>query len=320
MVDQQQEDALPDVGVLVGRFQVPELHEGHRDVLDHVARSHDKFIVFLGNNATQIATASNPLDFVARKQMIEAEYPEAIVLYIEDMWSDELWSRKLDEQIKNICGPRQTVMLYGSRDSFISHYTGKHPTKELEAEKKISGTEVRKAVRRRRPKNSVEWREGAVWAATQRYDTTYPTVDIAVFDQTGTRIILGRKPFETMWRLAGGFAEPWSETYEVDARREAGEELNIEITDPEYVGSFKVNDWRYVGERDQIKTIVFAAKRLFGELRAGDDIEEAEEFDCDLVLENLDTMIMPNHRPFVKAAIEYWRKRAETAQIRTDIP
>jgi phosphopantetheine adenylyltransferase len=35
------------VGALVGRFHVDELHIGHRDLLDHVINNH-KVILFLG--------------------------------------------------------------------------------------------------------------------------------------------------------------------------------------------------------------------------------------------------------------------------------
>lgn len=313
------EEPVPDVGVLVGRFQVPDLHEGHRDILDYVGMRHDKAVVFLGNNATKISTIQNPLDFQARKQMIVAEYPEFEVLYIEDMWSDKLWSAQLDRQIANVVGPRQSVMLYGSRESFLDHYVGRHPTQELEAEKKLSGTAIRDEVRRSRSKDSPIWREGAIWAANQRFDTTYTTVDIAVFSEDGKRIVLGRKEHENLWRLPGGFAEPWSESFEQDARREAHEELNIEITEPVYVASFKVDDWRYQAERDKIKTLLFAAKHFSGRVVGADDLPEADWFDVrpdgeilvgsNGIIGNIDSLVMPNHRPFVRAAIEHVQKK-----------
>lgn len=296
------EDIVPDVGVLVGRFQVPELHAGHRDVLDFVSERHDKKVLFLGNNATKISTTENPLDFQARRQMIAAEYPEYEILYIEDMWSDVWWSKKLDEQIANVVAPGQTVMLYGSRDSFLSHYHGRHPTQELEAEHKVSGTEIRNEVRRNRPKNSPEWRAGVVWGAHARFPTTYTTVDIAIFDETEEHLLLVRKPFEDKWRLPGGFAEPHSESFEADARREAEEETNLSITDPVYVRSFKIDDWRYRDERDKIKTLLFKAKRQFGTVKPDDDVAYAEWFKVDKI--DLDRDIMPNHRPLVRAVIE----------------
>lgn len=300
------EDGLPDVGVIVGRFQVPDLHEGHRDVLDFVCERHHKVIVFLGLTATKISTPDNPLDFQARKQMIAAEYPEVDVLYIEDMWSDALWSKRLDGQIANVVTPGQTVMLYGSRESFIDHYEGKHPTTELEAEHKVSGTEVRNEIRRNRPDADPSWRRGAVHAAFARFPIAYTTVDIAVFNEAEDRIALGRKPNEPMWRLPGGFSEPHTDNFEADARREVQEELNLSITDPVYIGSFRMDDWRYRGERDKIKSLLFTAKVQFGQLRGGDDIEEAKWFEVERDLREpgaIDQLIMPNHRQLVEAVL-----------------
>ena len=296
------EETLPDVGVIIGRFQVPELHEGHRDILDYVCERHDKVILFLGLTDVGMSTTENPLDFQARRQMIRAEYPEIEILYIKDMWSDELWSRKLDGQIKDLITPAQTVMLYGSRDSFISHYHGKHPATELEAEHKVSGKEIRAEIKRNRTQESVEWREGAVWAAHARFPTAYTTVDVAVFNEDETHVLLVRKPNEPSWRFIGGFAEPHTESFEADARREAMEEGNVSITDPEYVASFQIDDWRYKGERDKIKTILFKCRKMFGDVRAGDDVEEAKWFAVeDLTLAD----IMPQHRPLAKAVIKF---------------
>ena len=37
-----------DVGVIVGRFQVPELHFAHRDLIESVMAKHGKTIIVLG--------------------------------------------------------------------------------------------------------------------------------------------------------------------------------------------------------------------------------------------------------------------------------
>jgi len=49
----------------------------------------------------------------------------------------------LDNIIRSIINPRDSVMLYGGRDSFISHYDGSFPTKEVEPTVYYSGTKVR---------------------------------------------------------------------------------------------------------------------------------------------------------------------------------
>jgi len=58
---------------------------------------------------------NNPLDFAARKQMLQEVYSDIDVVYIKDSKSDELWSRKLDEVVRDLIGPSMTAVLYGSR-------------------------------------------------------------------------------------------------------------------------------------------------------------------------------------------------------------
>lgn len=271
------QDARPqyDVGVIVGRFQVHELHQAHKDLIQHVFDNHEKVIIFLGLSPLPVSV-NNPLDFESRKQMILAEFPEAIVLYCKDTVSDEVWSRKLDEMIQDVLTPQQTVVLYGSRDSFISHYSGKFPTQELLQETFVSGSTTRREIARSRARATPEFRAGVIWASQSRFPTAYTTVDVAVFD--GKRLLLGRKAHEKLFRFLGGFSDPNSENFEADARREVQEEAGVSITDPEYVGSKRVPDWRYRNEPDCIKTMLFKAQYLSGRPAPGDDIEEIRWF------------------------------------------
>lgn len=288
-----------DVGVIVGRFQVPDLHFAHRDLIQHVVDNHHKVIIFLGLSPLMV-TQENPLDFEARKQMILAEFPDVNVLYVKDMPSDDVWSRNLDEKIDDLTTPAQSVVLYGGRDSFIEHYLGKYSTRELEQDVWIAGSEIRKEVSRKSVKASPDFRTGVVWAAYSRFPTVYTTVDIAVFNEDFQKILLGRKANETQFRLFGGFADPKSNSFEQDARREIHEEAGIEITDPKYVGSFNIDDWRYRSEVDIIRTMLFIAKYQSGPARPGDDIAEVRWF----MINELDvSMIVPSHREILSRAI-----------------
>lgn len=292
-----------DVGVIVGRFQVHELHQGHLDLLQTVTKRHAKVLVFLGLSPLRV-TKENPLDFESRKQMILDKFPKVTVLYVKDVGDDNVWSKRLDEQITDNITPSQTAVLYGSRDSFITHYHGKFSTQELEQDAYFSGTEVRKTISRS-VRSTVDFRAGVIWASASTFPTCYPTVDIAIFSRSGDRILLGRKPNESLYRLIGGFADPGSESYEDDARREVLEEASIEITDPIYVGSQKVDDWRYRSEQDCIKTILFIAFHKSGDPRPDDDIAEVRWFKLEDLKEGLtlhDTVI-PSHQHLVERAI-----------------
>jgi bifunctional NMN adenylyltransferase/nudix hydrolase len=293
------QDARPqyDVGVIVGRFQVHELHQAHKDLIQHVFDNHEKVIIFLGLSPLPVSF-NNPLDFESRKQMILAEFPEAIVLYCKDTVSDEVWSRKLDEMIGDVLTPTQTVVLYGSRDSFISHYSGKFPTQELLQETFVSGSTTRREIARSRARATPEFRAGVIWASQSRFPTAYTTVDVAVLDGTREfKVLLGRKAHEKLFRFLGGFSDPNSETFEADARREVQEEAGVTITDPIYLGSRRVPDWRYRNEPDCIKTILFKADYLAGRPTPGDDIEEVRWFTIDTLKL---TDIVPAHRPLME--------------------
>src|SRR5271167_2605495 len=103
---------MTDVGIIVGRFQVHELHAAHKNLIQSVLDRHDKVITFLGLSPLKY-TGENPLDFQARKQMILEQFPTVNVLYIKDKPSDEAWSRELDEKISDLLSPKQNPTLYG---------------------------------------------------------------------------------------------------------------------------------------------------------------------------------------------------------------
>lgn len=295
-----------DVGVIVGRFQVHELHDAHRDLISHVCKNHEKVIILLGISPLPVST-NNPLDFEARKQMILAEFPDVNLFYIKDQQLDDVWSKRLDEIIQDNTMPGQSVVLYGSRDSFIAHYGGRYPTRELLAERVLSGTAVRKQIAKSSTRATSDFRAGVIWASQSRFPTAYTTVDIAILESYGSlsdsgatvsRLLLARKSGEKLYRFVGGFSDPQSISFEADAIRETAEETSLEIGDLTYIGSTRIEDWRYRSEPDCIKTMMFVGKYLFGRPTPLDDIEELRWFDFD-DRRPLDGEIMPAHRPLM---------------------
>ncbi len=264
-----------NTGVIVGRFQVDELTEGHTDIFDKVQASHSNVIVFLGLSPCK-CTVNNPLDFEARKLMIQEKYPEFKVLYINDIGSDIIWSDSLDTQIRNNTSKTDTVCLYGSRDSFLQYYSGMYPGRELVQEVFVSGT-AKRAELAAKVNKSKDFRHGVIWATMNQWPACLPTVDMAIFNDDCTRILLGRKKHEAHYRFIGGFGEP-NETYETTAVRETKEEANIEVQDMQYVKSFVINDWRYKSEVNKITTSLFKITKWVGQPTPGDDIHELRWF------------------------------------------
>lgn len=280
------------VGILVGRFQVPELHEAHQKLIEQVCKNHPKVIIFLGVSPA-LCTRKNPLDFEARKQMILEKYPDINVLYIKDIVSDDAWSKNLDSQICDLVSPNQIPILYGSRDSFIPHYKGVFETKELESNSYVSGTEARINASAR-AKSYSEFRSGVIWAVYNQYPKVFTTVDIAILDdiKNPSKILLARKPNEFKYRFVGGFAEPSSQSFEDDAKREVSEETGLEVSEMKYVCSMFIDDWRYRNEVDKIKTVFFKCQYIFGRPEAQDDICELKWFDLTKLADN---DIVPPH-------------------------
>lgn len=288
-----------DVGVIVGRFQVHDLHAGHVDLIQTVVDTHDKVVIFLGLSPLKV-TPNNPLDFEMRRQMIQEMFPRVNVLYIKDVGNDEAWSRKLDEMVSDLCSPGQSVCLYGGRDSFIERYHGRYATEVLEADQVTSATSVRRSIARSSAKQSPDFRAGVIWAASGTFPTAYPAVDIAVLDSG--RLLVGKKPNETAWRLPGGFVDPADRCLEEAAKREALEETGIEVGGLRYVCSQPIDDWRYRGERDIIMSILFTGRRTGGHLEAADDLAEVAWLPTNGL--DIEEHIVPNHRPLVAAVLE----------------
>lgn len=298
-----------DVGVIVGRFQIYKLHAEHKNLISTVIGNHPKVLLFLGLSPCK-TSFNNPLDFQARKQMILEEfpadkYPNLNILYIKDEANDDVWSKKLDTQIRDLTGPNQTVGLYGGRDSFIPHYTGKFPTIELEPGAYMSATELRN-ITSKTTRPTEDFRAGVIWATGNKFPINYPTVDIAIIDWNANRVLLARKPNEKLYRFVGGFADPASDSYETDARREVMEETHVSVDDLVYIGSKKVDDWRYRSELDKIKTMLFAATYQFGIPQADDDIAEVKWFNLGSI-ESED--LVETHRPLLEMFNNWLGKR-----------
>jgi len=266
------------LGVIVGRFHVDDLHEGHTDLISDVSNIFDQVLIVVGLGPCK-CTVNNPLDFHTRRFMLQARFPNVKIAYIADVKEDRDWSLALDDLVTKYSKGFDSITLCGGRDSFIKHYTTKkYPTKELIQRAVVSGTEIRKRIAVQ-AQESAEFRAGAIWYSLNQYPQAIPTVDIAVINRQEELILLGRKPKEEAFRLIGGFAQP-GETYEFSAARELQEEANLIVPAVNsknalhYERSFVVDDWRYRNEVNKITTLLFTVFDWSGTPAPGDDICE----------------------------------------------
>lgn len=287
------------VGVIVGRFQTPILHAAHHHLLEYVLSRHEKVLVLLGVSPA-IGTKRDPMDFETRKLMILGEPLLAVdnTLMVEPIYdteNDATWSAQLDTLVRKVYSTGK-VTLYGGRDSFIPHYTGKFETQKVKMNFPHSATAIRTRVKELGPMKSTDFRCGAIYTTESQYPRVFMTVDIAITKDF--KVLLGKKPGSDQLRFPGGFVDPTDDSLAYAAAREMGEEApNIEfggMKNLHFIGSRLVEDWRYRGTGDRIMTSFFHGIYSFGDTKAGDDLAELGWY---LLTDALRSKLCDSHKP-----------------------
>ncbi len=287
-----------DIGIIVGRFQVADLHPAHIDLIETVVKAHKRVHILLGVSPL-ITTYKDPLPFEVRRQMIEAKFPDIRCYPIMDIKDDEKWVENVDALIKTI-EVSNSITLYGGRDSFIYtyvRYKGKFSTVELEPNEyvsRFSGTNERSIVSKNYI-NSPDFRAGIIWANYNKFPTVYSTVDAFIMNPEKTKVLLCKKQvYEKQWRFVGGFADTKSYSFRSDVQREILEETGMRCKDIKYLGDFHINDWRYSYGYDKIRTNFFFVTAE-GEPTPNDDIIGLKWFDIKDFCDYAGDILFENH-------------------------
>lgn len=287
------------LGVVIGRFQVPDLHEGHRHLIDTAFRRSDAVLILIGSRKG-FPTDRNPLPYRVREAMLRDAYPDAVILELPDHPSNESWSETVDRIVAETA-PGAEAMLYGSRDSFVGSYSGTHPIIVIPELGHHSGTGLRDEAGKT-TRTSTDFRAGLIHAQYVREPISYQTVDIAVVRHGDQAVLLGKKSVsEGLW-LIGGFVDPKDRSLEQAALRELSEEAGkLNTHELHYLGSYRMNDFRYRGESDLIMTALFAAYHLSGNPCAHDDIEAVEWVPFRKLVDRVD----PEHRILAERVVQF---------------
>lgn len=309
-----------DIGVVVGRFQIDQLHEGHLALLDHVTSNHNKVIVFLGV-ASGEHKEDQALGFATRSKMIKSAFPTVETEPLNDMKDDRKWSKQLDDKIRSVFH-HGTAVLYGGRKSFIPHYHGKHPTRLFEFDRDEVNATSRRHKIAREVRDSEDFRAGILYHAANTYAKSFQCVDLAIIQypieeeqlkkdsslkQRPMAILLGRKPHEDKYRFPGGHVEPSDISLESAALREGREEITgVELNiHPTYVTSMRVDDWRYRKSKNKIMTALYLTEFIYGRPKAADDLESCKWITVNELLKpgGIIEHIEEEHRPLMVALL-----------------
>ena len=292
---------MNEVGVVIGRFQVADLHEGHRYLINEAFRHHKKVLILVGCAPIQ-GTKYDPLDYPTRERMLRAAYPDAFILPVYDCQDDRIWSTNLDNIIRGVVPNLTGATLYGGRDSFKSHYAGTFTAIDVDSGIKYqSGRDQREDIGKV-VRSSSDFRAGVIYSTQNAWPYVKMCVDIAyVKIDNGFQILLGRKVNEVKWRLPGGMVDK-GETLIEAARRELQEETEmISEAIPEYIDSYPVGDWRFKNAGEiGLLTALFVIPHSWGAPKAGDDLIEVKWFN----LSQAEDEVMKGHKPLVAAIKE----------------
>ena len=301
------EDKQADIGVIIGRFQLDEVHNGHLALIKEVTKNHKKIIIFLGIPSHGNTSKKYPMEYAVREKMVKKICPIAVIAPIKDVNNDDQkWSDNVDYKIKELFS-WGSAKLYGGRDSFIPHYKGRWPVQEIENSIDETATEIRKEIAREII-DSRDFRKALIYAAYNNYPKVLQCVDIAPVNVKEGTILLGKKPGEDKLRFLGGHVDPTDESLEKAALRELHEEAgnNIEVGNLAYISSHLVDDPRYKNEEDSIMTALFRCEYLWGTVRGADDVEIVEWVKIFDLLEEgaIEKRIMHEHIPLMEAFLK----------------
>lgn len=256
-----------DVGVIVGRFQVPNLHESHILLIEKIRELHKKVIIFLG--ISPVCDQRNPMDVFTRQKMIAAMFPDVLVAYIQDHRYDTEWSKELDHQIKGLAGT-SSVTLYGGRDSFLPRYSGIFFKKSIEEIvpnlPPVSGSELRSIVAKE-SLGTEDFRKGVIYSVCAKPSMIRQYVMPICFKKD--KVLMYREHAESPLQFLGDFPSPEDESLEKTARRVIMEKVDGEPSRMVYNKSIRIKDWRY----GNMIVILFLTELCFGSIASSKYVE-----------------------------------------------
>lgn len=239
------------IGVLIGRFQVPEPHEGHRFLLKRVSEMCDQLLILVGSS-NRASSVKNPYSFAYRRNKLSEIVPKAIILPLNDYpYNDSQWMVDVAKTIEYVAEsspePVLNISLFGhykEGNDYLKWFP-QYQFENIDSSIEVSGTEIRSAYRHLLPKNVQV--DMAYFEKEESMFSTYPypgTLNFncadAVVECSGHVLLIqrGHAPGAGTWALPGGFKNS-NETFLQAAIRELYEETNLRVPKKVVLGSIK---------------------------------------------------------------------------------
>lgn len=166
------------IGVVIGRFQVDDLTDGHVALIDHVKNNSDDVCILVG--VAPERTARNPLPYVCVAQNIRNNYPGFFHIHpLPDVPGNDLqWSHYVDMFLKYLF-PDAEIKLYGGRNSFADRYHGRHrPVVEfIDFDTSVTATAARSEIVNNKPEDNPAFRRGVIYAVGNYVSSKLPVSD-----------------------------------------------------------------------------------------------------------------------------------------------
>ncbi len=240
------------IGILIGRFQVPEPHEGHVFLINSILERVDKLIILIGSS-NKARSVKNPYTYRERINAISRHYgwSESRIEFapINDyMYNDAQWmadvAATIEEMIFQVKGNELTqITMFGhfkEGNSYLKWFP-QFKYENIDSEIEVSGTEMRSANRHLLPQVIQE--EYTQYEHDKYLFSNYPYPDClqancgdVVLECLG-HVALVLRP-NGVWALPGGHKHN-HETFLDCALRELNEETNVKIPEKVLRGSIK---------------------------------------------------------------------------------
>jgi 8-oxo-dGTP pyrophosphatase MutT (NUDIX family) len=305
------------IGVVVARFQGPNLHKGHISLLQRVQEKSDHLVVVLG--ISPVVCPRDPLPYGVRQKMVFSLFPTATVWGVPNYRHDRDWAAAIDEFLYQTF-PRADITLYGCRDSCLEQYKewGYNKVEQLP---ETDGTKFCQATQDRagvKLIHSEDFRRGLIHGVATAVPRVLAAVDVAMYQRepkvvagdfpTKLRVLLVRKQGEAEWRFPGGCVDANDKSFEEAARREHYEETGLSGGPLVYISSRCVDDWRYRRTGISVFSTFYASEYTFGYPQA----QDREIADAKWVIANehvLDVTLVPEHMPFYHDFLKFAKEK-----------